>query len=904
MDARAPIDRICGWASLLAASLHFGCASLPERVDRYAASGEFVEARRLLDDADAAEAAAADLPPDLQEARERFTTRVEDHHLRDAGALERRGDFVAACDRIRAGASLAPWSRRLAARREDCERRIGRLDALAARWQAAPASADEARRFLADLESVGSDHLARPSLVAARDAARRRILDEWTMQWKAGPHFVTPASRETFQRDLAALDLSQLDSDPCIGVAVDISLASSDPEEPFRLEPHRVAVGRAATCLRLRREFEEGTEARAIEDASRAWLDRWFRQILPTAAEREPPSFAGIGAYESLLEDHPGVVTNRLRCAVADLHLRAAEARAGSGNAAALALLHLTRATELCSDLASARVEATREKAVSSVIAGEAFGVEIGIVAAPSVDPQLYELVRMAIIAYLRNASTYGFAWRFLPPGERSRGANIVVEAVDFRIPDLDALPRVSSSYYSHTETVPNARKAYLRAEIQNQKMQVDAAENAVESALLAFGAYPTDYGLYAVNRARTEYARQVDLYNALVRQYNAMPDTVEEPVFLPYTFVEGNVEFGWDVTISYAFGSTRGRGRGRSMDAGFVRIGTRYDDRDASRRSDQALDFEVSPARMLTHLVGAVGEIAGELAPDLGELVQFKFAAGLSEDEVQVVRWMFHPLDSTRELAQSMGVAPWAVAAAERIEMPTPAFKPPATMLTASPERPPVPMKPSVAARWFAGLVGEVVARGPEGTSLSSGAIVSGDGLVLTCAHGLEGNQLSIRFSAGAWAGTYPAEVVFVNERTDTALLRAKGLRTSRWMEVRLDAPAEKGEEVVAIGNPSLPGGTHSVEAISSGIVSSPESPFYGLPRLVADVAIASGSSGGPVISLRDGRIVGVVVAVARAELTAGRAASRAVSLAAPAHRLGEWLGLEGAKAMRSSRR
>jgi S1-C subfamily serine protease len=169
----------------------------------------------------------------------------------------------------------------------------------------------------------------------------------------------------------------------------------------------------------------------------------------------------------------------------------------------------------------------------------------------------------------------------------------------------------------------------------------------------------------------------------------------------------------------------------------------------------------------------------------------------------------------------------------------------------------------------------------------------VSGDGLVLTCAHGLQGSRLTIRFAEGEWSGTYPAEIIFVNEEFDTAVIRAKGLRTRRWFEIRLDAPPEKGEEIVAIGNPSLPGGSVSIEAMSVGIVSNPESQFYDLPRLVADVAIASGSSGGPLVALTDGKIVGVVVAVAQPEFGGGRASSKSVSLAAPASRLGEWLGL-----------
>jgi S1-C subfamily serine protease len=242
--------------------------------------------------------------------------------------------------------------------------------------------------------------------------------------------------------------------------------------------------------------------------------------------------------------------------------------------------------------------------------------------------------------------------------------------------------------------------------------------------------------------------------------------------------------------------------------------------------------------------------------------------------------------------------VPEWVLVSASLVKLPEIEYKPKRIFLPALKVRPRFPLDAATVAKWYEGLVGEIFAeRRGGGRVISTGAVISPDGLILTCAHGLSGEDLKVKFRSGSWAGTYAAEIIFINDDSDVALIQAKGLKTSRWIEIRLDGNIEKGEEIVAIGNPSLPDGSLSIEAISKGIVSNSESEFYRIPRLVADITVASGSSGGPLISFIDGKLIGVVVAVAAAELArdpAQRSASGTLCLAAPSIRLREWLGLE----------
>jgi S1-C subfamily serine protease len=91
--------------------------------------------------------------------------------------------------------------------------------------------------------------------------------------------------------------------------------------------------------------------------------------------------------------------------------------------------------------------------------------------------------------------------------------------------------------------------------------------------------------------------------------------------------------------------------------------------------------------------------------------------------------------------------------------------------------------------------------------------------------------------------------------------------------------------------------GGTNR-GGVSAGVVSNPELEQRGSKYLAADISVASGSSGGPLFSLKDGALIGVVQLVATApgfsERGRGVDATGFLALAAPSQKLGEWLGLQ----------
>ena len=90
------------------------------------------------------------------------------------------------------------------------------------------------------------------------------------------------------------------------------------------------------------------------------------------------------------------------------------------------------------------------------------------------------------------------------------------------------------------------------------------------------------------------------------------------------------------------------------------------------------------------------------------------------------------------------------------------------------------------------------------------------------------------------------------MNEKCDVAVLRAKKLANSEWASVRLNTSTNKGERIIAIGNPAIDQATINLGGVSIGVVSNPKVAAFGQDELVADITVASGSSGGPLLTLR----------------------------------------------------
>lgn len=166
------------------------------------------------------------------------------------------------------------------------------------------------------------------------------------------------------------------------------------------------------------------------------------------------------------------------------------------------------------------------------------------------------------------------------------------------------------------------------------------------------------------------------------------------------------------------------------------------------------------------------------------------------------------------------------------------------------------MPARARRAAVFAAAILILSVQAGPRAAAVNTIAtafVVGEDGILVTCAHAVEG---STELKAAVAGRTYGAEVMALDEEADLALLRiaARGLAAAP-----LANAVEQGEEVFALGY-ALPGllggGLKAVKGVVSGFQDRAGARF-----LEIDAAVNQGMSGGPVVNAR-GEVVGVVVA------------------------------------------
>lgn len=885
---------------LLFLALTSGCASLSTQVLNLMDREQYQQARALLEKKGIGERIQPGAKPETLDARTLFTSKIEDVYLEKSSRLYNDGLPRAALSAIDEGLSLAPWSNQLASAKTICAHRLDVIDRLAVKWKDASASrrlaTAEARVFLADLKELHPHYGDTPTLLSLQGIAVNAIAAEWGNIFAEHERLLEKGADVNFRGDMDLTRLTAVPNDRCVRWIWAQSAADMRPEQ-FSVGTYRDLLLEGASCIDEAKNNDASATSQ-LATTAQGRVRHWYDEELPLLSAKDDDSFDTIDAYESLLKKLSTHASRQLKRQVGSKHLLAAKRRSGSGAASVLSVLHATRSEMLAGDEGSVQqISAVRDSAFSGILAGERLGATMSIDCDPAISPQLYDLVRTAIMTGVRKKTRGFFSWRFLPQGRSGGDVNIMLEAIQLEIPSYDGLDTVTSQYLSHFESVPNPMKSYLENMISMAKLQLSIAESSYNMAVSTHNIYPTQFSLSNANNAYNTYVNQLNHHNNLVREYNATSSTVERPVYMPYVFKQGTVRYGWELRVRLKTRDREITASGRSMETDFVRIGTRYNDTDSSRRRDDDLNFEISIERTISHLVAANLKVFDQVSPVILDAVQLQYTAGFSEREKKTAQWFLHPWGSDPEVARANGVPDWSINALPAIKFSEFRPKPMEIVLPIPRERPRTPLDAKAAANWYAGLVGEIFTNSKgEGQSISSGAVISPDGLILTCAHGIEGEELRVEFAGGPLKGSYAAEVVFVNDDYDVALLRAKRLASKRWLEIRLDGNPVKGEDIVAIGNPSLPGGSQSIEAISKGIVSNPESDVYGVPRTIADITVASGSSGGPLISLADGNIVGVVVAVADAKLAQSpgqRTASGTVCMAAPSSRLTDWLGI-----------
>ncbi|MGB1277522.1 MAG: trypsin-like peptidase domain-containing protein, partial [Nannocystaceae bacterium] len=186
-----------------------------------------------------------------------------------------------------------------------------------------------------------------------------------------------------------------------------------------------------------------------------------------------------------------------------------------------------------------------------------------------------------------------------------------------------------------------------------------------------------------------------------------------------------------------------------------------------------------------------------------------------------------------------------------------------------------------------------------PRARGQGSGFVISGDGLVVTNHHVVEGSDsLEVKLKDGR---RFKAKVLGSDPHTDVALLQLEGAKNLPTVGFGDSNDLAVGDWVVALGSPM-----GLEQSATTGIVSAKGRGSLGLYRnsyidfLQTDAAISQGNSGGPLFNL-SGEVVGINTAIhAR-----GRGIGFAVPIDQVKHVLGQlkkdgkvvrgWLGISG---------
>lgn len=133
----------------------------------------------------------------------------------------------------------------------------------------------------------------------------------------------------------------------------------------------------------------------------------------------------------------------------------------------------------------------------------------------------------------------------------------------------------------------------------------------------------------------------------------------------------------------------------------------------------------------------------------------------------------------------------------------------------------------------------------------VGSGFVISGDGLILTNAHVVEGaDDVIVTLTDRR---ELKAKVLGADKRTDVAVLKVDGANMP-FLRIGDSNKIRVGEWVIAIGSPF-----NLENSVTAGIISAKarDTGDY-LPLIQSDVAVNPGNSGGPLINMR-GEVVGI---------------------------------------------
>lgn len=652
------------------------------------------------------------------------------------------------------------------------------------------------------------------------------------------------------------------------------------------IEP-KLPDGELIKAFVISRKQWSSLSSEQLQDVVTALLDaadNWMGQSLQLAVDQKADEKGLVDAIEDLYLARGS--KNQALFSLSRLHAIRGARLAKEGANASAALFHFDRALELD---ASVEVSAlvTLAKSTRGKLKPMAVSLTLssGSEASPDTIGPVYYMSAINLIDKTRD----GVRWLLSEPETPGVDVTLFIQKAERFVPKISDLTVVSSRYFAHMQTVPNPQKSYLKGQLNAAESSYQYAVSSYNGAVTSFNIYPTQYSLSSVNYAENNLEAARTRYNSVVSLYNATPSTTEEPVYLPYSFFEGNMRCGYVAAGKVVVQGFEARFSSNRVDSHHVRLNTKFTDINSINRRDVQYPVDNISEQLFSNIFAVAADVT-EKIESVRIMPKDEFIGNLSDGEQACVAYAMHPLKNPS--AVGLGVPLWARKFADSCRFVGVKVLPPEQLVDQCHLDYPAAFDDPASVEVIRGMVCRIDCHSPFGDSSGSGSIISSDGLILTAAHVIRGSDNKVIFNTGPYQGEFETEIVFVDDRNDVAILRAKNLKATRWLNIHLAGFPSPGETIMAIGYPGKPSsGDTTQDFVTKGIISASNSKKG---WLVADLTVASGNSGGPIISVKTGEVIGVVSQVISASIKKDYAASGYWCKAFPTARLTEALGVK----------
>ncbi|WP_421902774.1 hypothetical protein [Maridesulfovibrio sp.] len=575
-----------------------------------------------------------------------YKKRIDDQL--DLGNLRRAYDLSVEAN------SHCPWSEGILKTESGLKSKVAILDSLQKKWELKaqgtkldPTTAESAFKDLIGSYQILNDT---PLLANLLDRSTVTLLHQWAVELKASNQRLTESKINEFATALD--DFPNIDENKIALILALNNLATINKINKKRSNKYSKLDDSAQKALNDLAVFfgngQDFTLLKECYESTKSVFVAWTDSHLAKLLENANVSFSLINSSEIILESVPFIEQKKISYPLAKAHLTRAEAIAGKSKAAAIALLHVQRISELSPTLYAKYGKAIARKAEASIKSSRPVQSAINIGATTSTSLNASDLVEQLFKSGVNIQTKDYFQWAWKTGQATNCSTDVYFSDITKYIPATCELNIINSSFLSHYQDVPNPEKQRLGSKLQNADQDVRNAKWNYDSAVSSHNISPSDYSLSNVNWAYDQYSSALNNYNNILRQYNLEPMTIQEPVYMDYQFEQGTVKSGWAVITKIKSGERLETLCNEEVQTDFVRQGSNINDVNFKYRGDDPINLDSSGKAMRNRLETVIRSTVNNFISTVVP-VEIKFSKVGKEEQI-ILNGIYQPFGPMME--------------------------------------------------------------------------------------------------------------------------------------------------------------------------------------------------------------------------------------------------------------